>query len=71
LKLFLFVVALKLFFLASSSGVAPISYNATFILWSGTILATEVGMKKFIPVNKILKTGNLTDYSQVTFLSKL
>ena len=51
-------------FLASSSGVAPVAYNATMLLWSGSISTAMIGFKKTIPVNKLLRTGDVLDYGQ-------
>ena len=34
------------------------------ILWSGTILASEVSYKKLIPINKTIRAGNVTDFTQ-------
>ena len=34
------------------------------ILWSGTILASEVSYKKLIPINKAIRAGNVTDFTQ-------
>ena len=42
----------------------PVTFNATSIIWSGTIVAADVGAKKLIAINKALRAGLLTDYSQ-------
>jgi hypothetical protein len=55
--------------LAATSGVAPTIYNATMTLWSGTILASQVSYKKLIPINKTIRAGNLSDFTQVSDLS--
>jgi hypothetical protein len=34
------------------------------VVWSGTILKTEIGMKKLIAINKTLLQGNALDYTQ-------